>query len=645
MKLAGCNTMTVGIFSWVMIEPVEGQFEFGWLDTVMDRLYDNGIYVVLATPSGAKPAWLSRAYPEVRRVTIDGHRERHGRRHNHCRTSPKYREKCQIINGKLAERYKDHPALIVWHVSNEFDGNDCHCDLCHNAFREWLKKRYDNDINKLNEKYWNTFWSRNYPDWDYIEPTDTSTRTLLLDWERFKTAQTVDFYLAEAKPLKEITPDIPVTTNLMTGSRTLDVWEFSRSLDVIAWDNYPDWHETDDEHAEAARTALMHDVNRTHTGGRPYMMMESCPSIPTRGIIKKRKLPGMNLLSSLQAVAHGSDTVQYFQWRKGRGGPEKFHGAIVDHAGSEHTREFQEVADVGRALAKLDDIVGTTVEPKVAVVEDWENDWAINSSAKEHLGQNVKYRKECVAHYAPFWEAGVPVDVIDMSCPLEKYTLVVLPMVFMLRPGFAERLRSFVENGGTAVMTYWSAVVDENDLCYLGGIPGDGLRDVFGVREEESQNYYPDETVKITMEQGNPLGIEGEFTAVDTCSVIHTEGSTVLARYASDYFAGSPAVTVNQYGKGKAYYIASRNEQDFLLRFYNSLIADLSIDRVIDTDLPKGVTAQMRTDGQTKFIFLMNFNQHDEQVALDAEYTDMLTEQSVSGTVTLGPYGVMVMRK
>jgi beta-galactosidase len=239
MKLSGCNAMSIGIFAWAALEPAEGQFEFGWLDTIMDKLAANEAYAVLATPSGAKPAWMSRAYPEIRRVKADGVRQPHHARHNHCRTSPVYRAKCQIINGKLAERYKDHPALLVWHASNEYNGNDCICELCLAAFRDWLRERYDNDIDKLNHAYWSNFWAHTFPDFDDVEPIDRGIHGLMLDWERFKTHQTIDFYKAETAPLREITPDIPITTNFMPGSDTLDYGTFAKAVDVISWDFLP----------------------------------------------------------------------------------------------------------------------------------------------------------------------------------------------------------------------------------------------------------------------------------------------------------------------------------------------------------------------------------------------------------------------
>ena len=645
MKLAGCNTASVGIFSWAALEPEEGKFTFDWLDTIMDKLSANKGYAALATPSGSKPAWMSRAYPEIRRVNADGTRQLHGGRHNHCRTSPAYREKCQIMNTQLAERYKDHPALLLWHVSNEYNNGDCFCELCLAWFQNWLRERYHNDIEALNQAYWSSFWSHKFPDFDIVIPTDKGIHGLMLDWDRFKTHQTIDFFKAESAPLRAITPHIPATTNFMNNHDVLDYWRLANEMDVISWDSYPNWHESSTEIDEAIRTSLLHDQCRSMKGGKPFLLMESVPSIPTRGRVKKRKEPGMHMLSSMQAIAHGGDGVLYFQWRKSRGCMEKFHGAVVDHVGNEHTREFREVAEVGDAIARLDAVVGTSVKPEVAVIQDWENGWAIREGAKVFLGDNCKYREECAAHYAPFWQMGIPVDVIDQTCSLDDYKLVILPMSYMLRPGFAEKLKQYVSQGGTAVMTYWSAIVDESDLCYLGGVPGDGLREVFGVWEEETQSYYSHESILIEAVDGNGAGITGDYKAVDVCSIIHAEGANVLATYGDQYFAGSPAVTVNTYGKGKAYYLAARTRDNLLTDLYRSIVKDLGVVRVLETKLPQGVTAQLREDADARYVFIMNFNPHAESVAVGKGYTDVMTGEAVAANLELQKYDVRVLRR
>ena len=644
MQLAECNAMSIGIFSWSSLEPREGHYQFGWLDTIMDKLAENNAYAVLATPSGSKPPWMSAAYPEVCRVRADGIREPHGYRHNHCRTSPVFREKCVAINSILAERYKEHAALLVWHVSNEYNGGDCFCGYCLAAFRGWLRKRYNEDLDALNHAWWAGFWSHAFSDWDEIYPVDRSIHGMMLDWQRFLTHQTIDFYRAESAPLREFTPDVPITTNFMGLSPTLNYWEFAREVDVISWDSYPRWHDTQDDVKIAAETAFTHDINRSMKAGKPFMLMESVPSTPTRQDVRKRRRPGMHQLSSLQAVAHGSDTVQYFQWRKGRGGVEKLHGAVVDHCGHENTRVFRDVTLVGKALKRLDKIVGTTVQPQVAIIFDWENRWAMENAIG--LGENARYQETCLAQYRPFWERGVPVDVVDETCELDRYQLLIAPMLYMLREGVAERIDRFVANGGTLVTTYWSGIVDENDLCFLGGFPGGGLRQILGIWDEELDVLQSFDGNSIVMNSPNLLGLEGEFHARELCTIIHPERAQVLGTYGGDFYAGRPALTVNTYGRGQAFYVASRNDDTFLDAFYGRLIAQLGLKRALDADLPAGVTAQLRSDGKNEFVFVMNFNRDSRNLDLGRHtYFDHLTEKQMVGAIEVCGYGCLVLER
>ncbi len=649
MKLAHCNAMTVAIFAWARLEPAEGQFEWGWLDRVMDMIAENGGVAVLATPSGARPAWLSRQYPEVLRVRPDRGRNLFGGRHNHCLTSPIYRDKVETINSLLARRYADHPALAVWHLSNEYSG-ECHCDLCRAAFVAWLKNKYGS-LDALNQAWWTAFWSHTYTDWEQIEPPspigEQSVHGLTLDWKRFVTDQTVDFMRHEIVALRQWTPDIPVTTNMMGTFPGLNYWKLAPHLDVISWDSYPMWHKGDDV-TLAADVAFVHDLNRSLKGGQPFMLMESVPSATNWVPSAKLKRPGMHALSSLQAVAHGSDTVQYFQWRKSRGSAEKFHGAVVDHVGHEHTRVFQDVADLGRKLDKLDAVIGTTVRPDVAIIYDWENAWALNDAQGPRRGDKGCL-DDCKQHYRAFWRQGIPSDIIDMEQPLIdesgrlRYKLVIAPMLYMVRSGVAERIEAFVRAGGVFVATYWSGIVDENDLVFLGGWPGP-LRPVLGIWAEEIDALYEGDTNVVRPVAGNELGLSGDYLVRDYCDLIHAETALVLATYQADFYAGRPALTVNSFGQGQAYYIASRNDDRFLNDFYGALSSKLGLLHSLDVPLPAGVSAQMRSDGQRRFIFVMNFNAAPASINLgDTSFDDLLGGAPVSGPITLDGYGVMVL--
>ncbi|UMY57342.1 beta-galactosidase [Paenibacillus peoriae] len=647
MKLAKCNVMSVGIFSWVSLEPEEGVFTFEWLDRILDSFAENGIYAFLATPSGARPAWMSQKYPEVLRVEANRVRNLHGFRHNHCATSPVYREKVRIMNTKLAERYANHPAVIGWHISNEF-GGDCHCDYCQEAFRAWVQDKYGT-LDKLNHAWWTTFWSHTITDWSQVESPaphgETQVHAMNLDWRRFVTDQTADFIKHEIVPLKAANPAIPVTTNLMEFFEGLNYWKFADLLDVISWDSYPTWHDREgDDSLQAAKVAMMHDIIRSIKGGKPWMLMESTPSLTNWQDVSKLKRPGMHLLSSLQAVAHGSDTVQYFQWRKSRGSSEKLHGAVVDHVGHEHTRVFGDVTHVGNTLEKLEEVIGTSVPAEAAVIFDWENRWGINDSQGPR-NKGVKYEETAEAHYLALWEQGVPVDVIHMDADFSKYKLLVAPMLYMVRSGVGKRIQKFVENGGIFVATYWSGIVDEHDLCFLGGFPGP-LRKTLGIWSEEIDGLHDHDRNHILPVEGNELDLQGEYEAVELCDLIHTEGAEVLAVYGSDFYAGRPALTVNRLGQGKAYYIASRNIGLFHSHFYRSLIDDAGISKALNVKLPHGVNTAIRTDGVHDYIFILNFTHEPQKIMLDGRtYADMLENHVIDdGSIQLDAYAVKVLK-
>lgn len=639
MKAAGCNAMSIGIFAWATLEPEEGKYNFAWLDQVINHLYANGIYTVLATPSAARPAWMAEKYPEVLRVNADNRRILFSARHNHCYSSPIYRDKVRAINTALAERYAHHPAVIMWHISNEY-GGACYCDLCKENFRKWLQKKYGT-LEALNHAWWSYFWSKNFMSWDQINPPmdngEHDLQGLILDWKRFVTDMTVDFMKAEVEPLKKINPDLPVTTNMMGFYDGLNYFKFKDVCDVISWDNYPDWHRDDDTEL-AIDTAMTHDLMRSIKPGHPFLMMESCPGAVNWKEYAKVKRPGMHELSSLQAVARGSDSVQYFQWRKGRGGSEKFHGAVVGHIGSDDTREFRQVAALGARMKGLSRLTGSPFESKAALIVDTENRWAIDA-LQGLIKKDKGFLKEVRKHYAPLFRAGVNTDLIDEESDFSRYKLLVAPMLYMLRAGVAEKLKAYVENGGTLVMTYWSGIVNDTDLCYLGGFPGDGLDKLCGVAQEEIDTLYPQDSNRASVVSApETAGFAESYEIKDYQEVIHPTTAKVLAYYQNDYTAGMPAFTVNHCGKGKVYYIAAAFEEDFYTALYGNLIRENGL-RSLDVELPTGVymSERMCEDNVACYI-LQNYNTEDKTISLPREMTFLETGEKLT-SFTLPAYG------
>ncbi len=602
MRLAGVNTATLGVFSWVSLEPEEGVFTFDWLDEAIDLLHRNQIHVVLATPSAAPPAWMAKKYPEILRVGPDRVRRLHGNRVNFNWASILYREKAAEMAERLALRYGKHPALALWHVSNEYGGRD-YSEESRIAFIEWLRNRYSGQLSELNDAYWTTFWGHTYTDWDQIEIpgepySEEAIHGLTLDWKRFSSQQILDFYLNESEPLRRITPDIPITTNMMGTYDPLDSWKWKDHVDVFSWDSYPAFAQRPIAIDDWVKTAFTHDLNRSFLD-KPFLLIESTPGASNWYSRMRVKRPGMHRLESMQAIAHGSEGVMYFQWRQSRGSSEKFHGAVVSHAGGPGTRVFEDVAEVGRDLHDLTDLVGQCQSPEVAVIYDWENAWALGDSKGPVLGDK-QYFGTVLAHYRGFWEQSIACAVLDSVQPLDGYRVVVAPMLYMLKPGVAERLTEFVKAGGTLVTTYLTGIVNESDLAFQRDKHWP-LEELLGIFTEEIDALYPEESVNVSVDLGQG---EKTYKSGTFCDLISLRGAESLGEYAGEFYHGKPFLTRNRIGKGEAWYIAARTDQRFLYDFYKEMASKLGLEKSIDSETPDGVMAVKR-GGRT---FLMNFN-------------------------------------
>lgn len=648
MKKAGCNVMSIGMFSWAALEPEEGHYNWEWLDGVINSLYENGISIFLATPSAARPVWLAQKYPEVLRVASNRQRNLYGGRHNHCYTSPIYREKIKQINEGLAKRYAKHPAVKLWHISNEY-GGECHCDLCQAEFREWLKNKYGT-LDNLNEQWWTTFWSHTFTDWSQIESPaphgENATHGMNLDWRRFVSDQTLDFMKHEIAAVKPYNSDLPVTANFMYYYNGLNYFKFKDAIDIVSWDNYSTWHKKEDFDI-AVDTAMNHDLMRSFKR-QPFLLMESTPSMTNWQSVSKLKKPGMHILSSLQAVAHGSNSVQYFQWRKSRGSSEKLHGSVVSHDGSSDTRVFKEVAELGRILDQVAEIASTNTQAEVAIVYDWENKWAIEDSQGPR-NKGMGYIEEVQSHYRAFLKKGIATDFVDMECDITAYKLVVAPMLYMLRSGFEQKLRSFVEQGGTLVLTYWSGIVNENDLTFLGEAPH-ALTDVAGVISEEIDGLYDHEQNKgganPSIVGGEHGSLNGSYSCSKLCDLLHLNGAESLLTFEDDFYAGRPALTRNQFGQGQTYYVASHFEEKLYDDLYQDLTEILSLTRPLPMDLPEGVYAAARSNENVEYVFIQNFKPTIQHVSsLHADWISVSRTVDFNVEWTIQPYEVVIAKR
>ena len=631
MQQSHFNVATIGVFSWTELQPAEDRFDFAWLDAVIEKLHAAGRSICLATPTAAQPAWMSQAYPDVLRSDSTGRRRHHGKRVNYCPNSPNYRRFAAGIATRLAEHYGRHRALVAWHISNEY-GGICLCEICAAAFRVWLQQRYGS-LDELNARWWTRFWSHRYTDWSQVEPPYSDGETLLhgltIDYKRFQSDSFLACFKLERDAIRGVAPGVPITTNLMGAYPHLDYRRWAPELDVIAWDSYP----TGD--AVPGATAFLHDLNRGLKDGRPFMLMEQTPSTQNWQPINALKRPGVLRLWSYQAVAHGAETVMYFQWRRSRGGSEKFHGAVVEHSGRSDTRVFREVTELGAELERLGAAtLGAATPARLAIMFDWENWWSLD----EAVGPVVDkaYVATVQKHYNAVWRRNVPVDIVFRDSDLQCYDLVIAPMLHMVTTEMARRIEALVAGGGTFVTTYFSGVVDATNLAHEG-YPGP-LRQVLGIWVEEIDALFPGQHNQIVMADGS-----GSYTCGRLCEIIHTEGADVVARYGGDFYRGTPVLTSHAFGQGRAWYIGSDPEDRFLDDCYGRLLGTHGIAALLET--PGNVEVTVRDCDDRQLLFVLNHNPHPVSIALPASrrFQDLGRGEAVGDTLTLAGHDVRVL--
>lgn len=644
MQAAAVNIATLPVFGWVSLQPDEDTWTFEWLDRVIEKLSAQGVGLCLATATASVPAWVAQKYPEVLMVSRDGVPRHHGARHTFCPTSPHFRRLSRQLAGRIAERYASHPALRLWHIGNEYGGNStqgrCYCDLCAAAFRTWLKTRYGT-LEELNSRWYTRFWGHTFTDWAQIEPPFSTGENLMqalsLDYDRFQSESLLDCFKAERDAVRAFSPAIPITTNFMGTFKPLDYYAWAKEVDVVSWDSYPA------RGATAAEIAFQHSLMRGLKEGQPWLLMEQTPSQQNWQPYNSLKQPGILRLWSLQAVAHGSDAVMYFQWRRSQSGTEKYHGAVVEPSGRDDTRVFREVAGLGQELAALGtQTLGGRVSAPVALLFDWENWWDVDYSVGPSI--DLKYVPQLQAWYTALHTLGVPTDVVSPDADLSGYRMVIAPLLALMKPGVAAGLEAWTEAGGTFVATCFSGMVDENDHLSPDGPPGP-LRSLLGLRVEETDALAPTESNEIVFTA--PFGtLQGGVPARILCDRVHLEGAEAVATFGKNFYAGEPALTVHSFGAGSAYYLATFAEPDALTEVVRELCVRHEIPSPLPDTPPPGVEVVPRVSpgGQT-LLYVLNHAAEARHVSLPAgDHTDLLTQSVLSGTAELAPYAVLILR-
>ncbi|MEV8566438.1 beta-galactosidase [Streptomyces sp. NPDC051322] len=635
MQEAGVTIVSLAIFSWARLEPAEGRWDFAWLDEVMDLLHDSGIDVDLATATASPPPWLVERHPEILPVTRTGETVWPGGRQHWRPTSPVFRAHALRLVETMATRYRDHPALAAWHVSNELGCHNVYdySDDAAHAFRDWLRARYGT-VDALNDAWATTFWSQIYSDWQQILPPRLAAThpnpTQQLDFKRFSSDALKDYLRAERDVLRRVTPDIPVTTNFMVmgGTGGMNYPDWADEVDFVSNDHYvtPGPQGLDELSFSANLTSGI-------AGGHPWFLMEHSTSAVNWQPVNQAKRPGELTRDSLLHVAHGADAVAFFQWRQSAGGAEKYHSAMVPHAGPD-SDIFRTVSALGQTLTGLAPVAGSVRRTaRAAILFDWESWWT--SELDSHPTSRLRYHQEALDWYSAFLELGVRADVITARSDLTRYDVVVAPVLHVVPKALADRLTAYCTGGGHLVTTYFSGIVDENDHVWLGGYPG-ALRDLLGIRIEEMAPLADGESVMLGDGSTATLWTD-RITVVDP-------DVTVLTDYVTGDQAGRPAVTRRTLpGGGSATYVSTR-----LGRHLGPLLSRLLEAADVRSELPPDargrVELAVRVNDAGVYWFLVN--RTDQSVVLPGTGGRVLVGRGDdAGTVTLAPRGVAVVHR
>lgn len=633
---AHINSATINVFSWAKLQPSEDEYDFSELDEIVEMLSDENYDIVLGTSTGALPAWMAAKYPEVERTDYDGRHHKFGQRHNACPNSPIFQKYSKRLAGKLAQRYGSNPHVKCWHISNEY-GGECFCENCEKAFRIWLKEKYGT-LEALNQA-WNTeFWGHTIYDWNEIVLPNalseglwdgkTAFAGISVDYKRFNSDGILANYVAEREAIREYDKETPITTNLMGTYKGLDYFKWAKEMDIISWDNYPSYN------TPWSGTAMCHDLMRGLKNA-PFMLMEQTPSQQNWQPYNSLKRPGQMRAQSYQTLAHGADTIQFFQLRRSIGGCEKFHGAVIAHAGTENTRVFREVSQLGAELEKLGDmILGSRNEAQVGIVFDWDNYWALEYASGPSV--DLSYVNQIHMYYQYFYDRNIAVDMIPFDVDFQKYKMVVAPVLYMVKEGMAEKLEAFAQNGGTLVITYMSGIVGQSDNVHPGGYPGP-LRKLAGVWVEEIDALAPEQHNEVIMDSGD------KYTCSLVCDLMHLEGAQCLGVYGTDFYKGMPAVTRNCYGKGVVYYVGTRMEEAGLCSILDQAAADAAVESVGPET--EGLEVVCRRTQDSKIYFIMNFGDQERRMpSWLCHNRDLLSGEIVSESTILRKYDTYVIQ-
>ena len=633
MKKAGFNVVRLAEFTWVMLEPEEGNYKFDWLDNAIAILGKHGISVILGTPTAVMPAWLPRKYPNAMAVQNTDQPVVWGTRKNNCFTNGDYRRLSILIVEQMAEHYKDNPYVIGWQTDNEINGPWCYCHTCREEWRDWLRRKYGS-LDNLNAAWGTHFWGQFYQRWDEIQapPHEHHNPSLMLDWRRFNSWLNVRFQSEQIAVIRKKCPKHFITHNFMGfGTSMTNPYELATELDFVSWDNYPVWGKPEIKYNAACMADLTRGLKQKN-----FWIMEQTSGPGGWDTINRNPRPGEIRNIAFQQVAHGADAIIWFRWRTCTAGREQYWHGILGHYGTPG-RRYEECKKTASDLRKIsEEIKGTTIKTNTAIIYDHESRWGFETQvAYENNTMPTAIRR----YYDALFRKGINVDIIPVSADLQKYKLVIAPQLLITSKSTANKLDAFVKNGGVLMADVRLSVKTETNLCHEEMLPA-MLKKTFGIRIEEYEGLTPDDNLYAI---SGTETINGQFNAIKFVDWVIPEKAETLMKYQEWHMKEYAALTRNSYGKGTAYYLgAVVKETEFYDILVEELLRKAGIKRLISP--PEGVEISIREGNGKKLLFIINHTEEEKEIAVPGDKKELISGRKVGKTICLDKYGVAVIK-
>lgn len=636
MKAAGFNVVRLAEFAWSLLEPQEGVFDFDWLDRAIAILGEQKIDVILGTPTAAPPPWLMVKGTDLFIVNEDGRRVTYGLRREYCPNNPLYHEYTDRIVAQMAAHYAGHAGVIGWQIDNEF-GNRCYCEICRNAFHQWLKRRYCS-LDELNEKWGTVFWSHVYTDWAQIPAPLNTAHThnpgLALDYKRFMSDTYRGYQKRQIDVIRRYTTEQFITHNLMGfGYNLLDYYDNAADLDFVSWDNYKRTQWDMKAALDPSLAALSADTMRG-LKKRNFWVMEQQSGGGGWDIVAVTPKPGELRLWTYQTIAHGADGMLYFRWRTCRSGTEQNWQGILEHHGIP-SRRYEEVVQVGAELSKIGaKIHGSQPSSQVAIMQSYDSRFAFQVQPNN---PRFVYEAHIHALYKGFYNHNVPAAIVSEKDPLTDFRVVIVPAMYVLTAETAANLERFAAQGGIVVFTARTGVKDEYNLVVNTKLPG-LVSQMAGVEIDDYVSLPIDADSQIQFDHPD---LAETYTVSAWADLLTPTSAQTIAWYASDYYNGQSAVTVNRFGAGKVIYVGAFGEEPFYADLTRLILGMADIEPILET--VDGVEVAQRWQGDRRLMFVLNHVDEAQTVVLEDTYKDLISGEVLRGEVQLAPYDVRIM--